>query len=39
LLCDLHQQPRPFYSDIGRLSVDPELMIRTRHMLDLRGLG
>jgi hypothetical protein len=24
---------------LGRLSVDPELMIRTRHMLDLRGLG
>ena len=27
-LTDLHQQLRPFYSDIGRPSVDPELMIR-----------
>ena len=27
-LADLHQQLRPFYSDIGRPSVDPELMIR-----------
>src|SRR5271155_436648 len=27
-LDDLHQQLRPFYSDIGRPSVDPELMIR-----------
>ena len=28
VLADLHQQLRPFYSDIGRPSVDPELMIR-----------
>src|SRR5271169_5346856 len=27
-LDDLHQHLRPFYSDIGRPSVDPELMIR-----------
>jgi transposase len=27
-LSDLHQQLRPFYSEIGRPSVDPELMIR-----------
>src|SRR6476659_11099379 len=27
-LSDLHQHLRPFYSDIGRPSVDPELMIR-----------
>jgi len=27
-LADLHQHLRPFYSDIGRPSVDPELMIR-----------
>src|SRR6516162_10143497 len=27
-LDDLHRQLRPFYSDIGRPSVDPELMIR-----------
>lgn len=25
---DLHAKPCPFYSDIGRPSVDPELMIR-----------
>jgi transposase len=24
----LHEQLKPFYSDIGRPSVDPELMIR-----------
>jgi transposase len=28
VLADLHQQLRSFYSDIGRPSVDPELMIR-----------
>src|SRR5262252_5940096 len=28
VLADLHQQLRPFYSEIGRPSVDPELMIR-----------
>jgi transposase len=28
VLADLHQQLRAFYSDIGRPSVDPELMIR-----------
>lgn len=28
VLADLHQQLKPFYSDIGRPSVDPELMIR-----------
>ena len=28
VLTDLHAQLRPFYSDIGRPSVDPELMIR-----------
>jgi len=27
-LSDLHAQLKPFYSDIGRPSVDPELMIR-----------
>lgn len=27
-LSDLHDELRPFYSDIGRPSVDPELMIR-----------
>ena len=27
-LSDLHVQLKPFYSDIGRPSVDPELMIR-----------
>lgn len=27
-LGDLHTQLKPFYSDIGRPSVDPELMIR-----------
>src|SRR5215470_1653949 len=27
-LADLHRQLRPFYSEIGRPSVDPELMIR-----------
>src|SRR5262249_9541563 len=28
VLADLHQQLKTFYSDIGRPSVDPELMIR-----------
>lgn len=28
VLADLHDQLKPFYSDIGRPSVDPELMIR-----------
>jgi transposase len=28
VLADLHDQLRPFYSDIGRPSIDPELMIR-----------
>lgn len=28
VLADLHDQLEPFYSDIGRPSVDPELMIR-----------
>jgi len=28
-LADLHQELEPYYSDIGRPSVDPELMIRT----------
>src|SRR5262249_15221044 len=28
VLSDLHDQLRPFYSDIGRPSIDPELMIR-----------
>src|SRR5690348_15137972 len=27
-LADIHQQLKPYYSDIGRPSVDPELMIR-----------
>jgi transposase len=27
-LADVHEQLRPFYSEIGRPSVDPELMIR-----------
>ena len=28
VLADLHDQLKAFYSDIGRPSVDPELMIR-----------
>ena len=28
VLADLHEELEPFYSDIGRPSVDPELMIR-----------
>src|ERR1700739_5171618 len=28
ILADLHEQLKPFYSDIDRPSVDPELMIR-----------
>ncbi len=28
VLADLHEQLEPFYSDIGRPSVDPELMMR-----------
>jgi hypothetical protein len=28
VLSHVHQQLKPFYSDIGRPSVDPELMIR-----------
>jgi transposase len=28
VLADLHEQLKAFYSDIGRSSVDPELMIR-----------
>jgi transposase len=28
VLADLHHRLTPFYSDIGRPSVDPELMIR-----------
>jgi transposase len=28
VLSDLHEQLMPFYSDIGRPSIDPELMIR-----------
>ena len=28
VLADLHEQLKPFYSDLGRPSVDPELMIR-----------
>jgi len=28
VLADLHQELKPYYSDIGRPSVDPELMIR-----------
>ena len=28
VLADLHEQLKTFYSDIGRPSVDPELMIR-----------
>jgi transposase len=27
-LADLHQELEPYYSDIGRPSVDPELMLR-----------
>jgi len=27
-LADLHQELDPYYSDIGRSSIDPELMIR-----------
>ena len=28
VLCDLREKLKPFYSDIGRPSIDPELMIR-----------
>ena len=28
VLADLHKQLEPYYSDIGRPSIDPELMIR-----------
>ena len=28
VLADLHKELEPYYSDIGRPSVDPELMIR-----------
>ena len=28
VLADLHEQVKTFYSDIGRPSIDPELMIR-----------
>jgi transposase len=28
VLADLHEQLKAFYSDLGRPSVDPELMIR-----------
>jgi transposase len=28
VLADLHEQLAPFYSEIGRPSIDPELMIR-----------
>ena len=28
VLADLHEQLKAFYSDVGRPSVDPELMIR-----------
>jgi len=28
VLSDLHEQLRPYYSEIGRPSIDPELMIR-----------
>lgn len=28
VLTDLHEQLKPFYSDVGRPSVDPELMLR-----------
>jgi transposase len=28
VLADVHQHLRPFYSDIGRPSIDPELMMR-----------
>jgi len=28
VLGDLHEQLGPFYSDIGRPSIDPELLIR-----------
>jgi len=28
VLADLHEQLQPFYSDIGRPSIDPELMLR-----------
>ena len=30
VLADLHQVLKPYYSDIGRPSVDPELMMRMR---------
>jgi transposase len=28
VVADLHEKLAPFYSDIGRPSIDPELMIR-----------
>ena len=28
VLADLHEKLKPFYSDIGRPSIDPELMMR-----------
>src|SRR5206468_12764610 len=28
VLADMHEQLKPYYSEIGRTSVDPELMIR-----------
>ena len=36
VLGDLHEQLGPFYSDIGRPSIDPELLIRMLIILLLR---
>jgi transposase len=41
VLADVHEQLQPYYSEIGRPSVDPELMIRmliVRPMMALSGV-
>src|SRR5258708_16168411 len=38
VLADLHEQLKAFYSDIGRPSVDPELMIRMLLVLYCYGI-
>lgn len=35
-LADMHERLKPYYSEIGRPSVDPELMIRMLDWLQLR---
>ena len=39
VLADLHHQLKAFYSEIGRPSVDPELMIRMLLVGRARGRG